>query len=180
LKIFITGTPGIGKTTVILQVIKELETKGFKVGGMISREVREGEVRVGFELMDLTSGRKGWLAHINQPTGPQVSRYRVNLTDLSEIGAAAICKAVEVSDFVVIDEVGPMELYSNEFQAAVKLALESSKSLIGTIHFKAHHSLVNYIRKKAEVYTVSFENREELPKIIARKIVAILRPSSNR
>lgn len=180
MNIFITGTPGIGKTTVILQAIKELETMGFKGGGMISREVRESGVRVGFELIDLTSGRKGWLAHVNQPIGPQVSRYRVNLTDLSEIGAAAICKAVEVSDFVVIDEVGPMELYSNEFQTAVKLALESSKPLIGTIHFKAHHPLVNYIRKKAEVYTVSFENREELPKIIARKIVAILRPSSNR
>lgn len=180
MNIFITGTPGIGKTTVILQTIKELETMGFKVGGMISREVRESGMRVGFELIDLTSGRRGWLAHVNQPIGPKVSRYRVNLTDLSEIGAAAICKAVEISDLVVIDEVGPMELYSNEFQTAVKLALESHKPVIGTIHFKAHHPLVNYIRNQAEVYTVTFENREELPKIIAHRIAAILELGSNR
>jgi len=178
LNIFITGIPGIGKTTIILRVIQELETLGFKVGGMVSQEAREGGVRVGFELIDLTSKRKGWLAHVNQPIGPKVSRYRVNLKDLAEIGAAAICKAVEISDFVVIDEVGPMELYSNEFQTAVKLALESPKPLIGTVHWKAHHPLVNYIRKKAEIYTVTFENREELPKLIVRKIAAILKPSN--
>ncbi|MEM2850777.1 MAG: NTPase [Candidatus Bathyarchaeia archaeon] len=178
MNIFITGLPGIGKTTVILRAIQKLETMGFRVGGMISQEVREGGVRIGFELIDLTSNRRGWLAHVNQPIGPKVSRYRVNLKDLTEIGVAAICKAVEISDFVVIDEVGPMELYSDEFQAAVKLALESPKPLIGTIHLKARHPLVNYIRKKAEIYTVTFENREELPKLIVNKIAAILKPSN--
>ena len=39
---FLTGRPGIGKTTVLLKTVKILEEKGLKVGGIISREVRRG------------------------------------------------------------------------------------------------------------------------------------------
>ena len=55
----LTGAPGVGKTTVLTKTVDALKAKGVSVGGMISREVRENNVRVGFEILDLTSGKHG-------------------------------------------------------------------------------------------------------------------------
>jgi len=88
--LLITGSPGSGKTTVLLNAIEALKVRGYSVGGMISREVRTCGTRVGFEILDLSNGRRGWLAHVNQKQGPRVGRYHVNLDDLNNIGARAI------------------------------------------------------------------------------------------
>ncbi len=57
--LLLTGAPGVGKTTVLIKTVDALKAKGVSVGGMISREAREGNVRVGFELIDLTYGKHG-------------------------------------------------------------------------------------------------------------------------
>ena len=92
--LILTGAPGVGKTTVLTKTVDALKAKGVSVGGMISREVRESNVRVGFEILDLTNGKHGWLAHVNCQSGPQVGKYHVNLQDLDNIGTAAITQAL--------------------------------------------------------------------------------------
>ena len=124
--LILTGAPGVGKTTVLTKTVDALKAKGVSVGGMISREVREDDVRVGFEILDLTSGKHGWLAHINGQ-GPQVGKYHVNLDDLDNIGTAAITQALEKCSAIAIDEIGPMELYSQKFKQAVSQALGEQK-----------------------------------------------------
>jgi nucleoside-triphosphatase len=104
--LFITGSPGTGKTSVLLKTIDVLKTRGYSVGGMVSREVRAGGARVGFEILDLSSGGRGWLAHVNQKYGPRIGKYRVNLEDLDNIAAEAIATAIENADVVAIDEIG--------------------------------------------------------------------------
>jgi len=178
--IFITGQPGIGKTTVLLNAIETLKKKGCTVGGMISREVRERGVRIGFELIDIYTGQRGWLAHVNQPRGPQVSKYRVNLDDLKTIGANSVLNAIEKMDIVAIDEIGPMELFSPEFKEAVVQALKSNKPLLGTIHHKAQDALINIIRtrKDTEILEVTYENRGALHNLIIEKILQSLSEKS--
>jgi len=162
-KILLTGRPGVGKTTVLVETIRELEARGLRVGGMISREVRDGGVRVGFEISDLASGRKGWLAHVAQQEGPQIGKYRVNLKDLVEIGVNAINWAASDSTIsvIAIDEVGPMELCSEDFRNAVKKAVEAEKPLIGTIHYKARSTLIDDIRSRSDVkiIEITHDNR---------------------
>jgi nucleoside-triphosphatase THEP1 len=75
--LLLTGAPGVGKTTVLVKTVDVLKARGISVGGMISREARESNARVGFEIIDLIRGKRGWLAHVNQKIGPQVGRYRV-------------------------------------------------------------------------------------------------------
>jgi nucleoside-triphosphatase len=128
--LLLTGSPGIGKTTTLTNAIELLKAKGVSVGGIVSREVREGSARVGFEIVDLTSGKHGWLAHVNQQGGPQVGKYHVNLEDLEGIGAKSIIEATEKCSVVAIDEIGPMELYSSKFKQAVKQAFDSGKPVI--------------------------------------------------
>ena len=170
--LFITGSPGSGKTSVLLRAIEALKARGHSVGGMISREVRTCGTRVGFEVLDLSNGRRGWLAHVNQKQGPRVGRYCVNLEDLDNIGARAIVKAVENFDVIAIDEIGPMELHSGRFKEAVKRAVESGKLVIGTVHWKARDNLIEEVklREDAEICRVTYENRGSLHETIVEKV----------
>jgi len=174
--IFVTGSPGVGKTSVLLRSVNGLKDKGYEIGGMISHEVREGGVRVGFEILDFSTGQRGWLAHINQPTGPKISKYRVNLTDLDAIGVGSILDAIRNADIIIVDEIGPMELFSSAFREAVVQAVESNKPVLGTIHFELRDSFVNSIKKNeaAEIIEVTYENRETLHNLIIEKVVQSL------
>jgi nucleoside-triphosphatase len=170
--LLLTGNPGVGKTTVLTKTVDTLKMKGLRVGGMLSREARTGGTRVGFEILDLSSGRHGWLAHVNQKTGPQVGKYHVNLNDLELIGAKAIADAVENCDVITIDEIGPMELFSEKFKKAVRKALESPKPVLAVVHWKAADKLINEAKKRedAALFTVTQENRDKLPETITKKI----------
>jgi nucleoside-triphosphatase len=174
--LLLTGNPGIGKTTVLMKAVNALKERGIRVGGMISREVREGGTRVGFEILDLTSSRRGWLAHINQKNGPQVGKYRVNMEDLNGIGAQAVTDAVENCDVVAIDEVGPMELFSAKFKEAARKALESRKPVLAVVHWKARDTLINEAKRRedAETIIVNVENREKLHEQITEKALKVL------
>lgn len=174
--LLLTGSPGVGKSSVLLKTVEALKARGYRVGGMLSREVRSCGARVGFEILDLSSGERGWLAHVNQPSGPRVGKYRVNLENLDGVGVAAILKAVEGLDVIVIDEVGPMELFSEKFREAVKQAAESGKLVVGIIHWKAKEELIDEMktREDAEVYMVTFENRGNLHEVILEKAVKFL------
>ncbi|MGQ9551581.1 MAG: NTPase [Candidatus Bathycorpusculaceae bacterium] len=171
--LLLTGNPGVGKTTVLLKTVETLRDMGFSVGGMLSREVREGGVRVGFEILDLMSSRSGWLAHVNQESGPRVGKYRVNLEDLNTVGAEAIFAAVEDCDVIAIDEIGPMELFSEKFKQAVRTAVGSAKNVIAVVHWKAEDRLLEEVKGRgdAEMYVVSYENRENLHKVVAKKLL---------
>ena len=172
-RIFITGPPGIGKTTVLLKTAEKLIAKGYKLGGVITQEIRERGVRVGFEIRDFASDNKGWLAHIHQPVGPQLGKYKVHLENLSSIGALAISAALETADIVLIDEIGPMELFSKAFVDRVQEAINGSKSILASIHLYAQHPIVKQIKSREDVIVISVtrKNRVQLPTILANKVI---------
>ena len=174
--LLLTGSPGVGKTTLLLKVLDILRAKGYSIGGMVSREVRSGGARIGFEILDLVSGKKGWLAHINQKTGPQIGKYRVNLEDLNNIGVEAVLKAVRSCDVIAVDEIGPMELFSEKFKLAVREVVESGKLLVGVVHWKARDKLVDMVkgRKDAEIFTITYENRDTLHRNVVEKALEFL------
>ena len=170
---FVTGQPGIGKTTIVIKVVDMLRMKGFKVGGMMTREVREEGRRVGFEVMDIASGRTGWLAHIDNPEGVKIGKYRVNKRDLEEIGVNALLKALEEADLIICDEIGPMELTSQRFRGAVEEILASDTPVLGTLHIKYADGSLPELGKAEEltIYLATQENRDALPLILMREIL---------
>lgn len=175
--LLLTGTPGVGKTTVLAKTMVTLNAKGYNVGGMISREVRQNGIRIGFEILDLTTSKRGWLAHVDQKVGPQVGKYHVNLDDLRKVGAQAIIGAIETCDVIAIDEIGPMELLSERFREATRQSLESRKLVIALVHWKTQDELPGAARHRqdAETINVTPENREKLSEIIVEKAIAFLR-----
>ena len=96
---------------------------------------------------------------------------------MNSIGVKAILDALERADVIAIDEVGPMELYSKEFVEAVRRVLESEKPLIGTVHFRVKHPLIDHLknRKDSEILEVTLQNRARLHKLIIGNLLLILR-----
>jgi len=175
--IFLTGRPGVGKTTVFLRTVDDLRGRGVIVGGMSTAEIRREGARIGFEVKDLSSGKSGVLAHVSLSSGPRVGKYRVNLRDLEEIGVMAIVEALRKMEVVAIDEVAPMELSSNSFVEALMMAVESGKPLLGTLHFRAGGKAVSMIRNNPsiEIIEVTLGNREDLHRGVSAKVLRLLR-----
>ena len=164
----LTGKPGVGKTTVLIKVVSTLKEQGYCVGGMISQEARKNNLRVGFKILDVNSGKIGWLAKINQTRGPQIGKYWVNIEDLDIIGAHAIADAIANCNIIAIDEIGPMELFPETFKEATRKALESRKLVIAVVHWKTKDELIDETKspKDTEIYTVTRENRNKMPALL--------------
>jgi len=169
----LTGRPGVGKTTVVMEIVRLLRRSGLRVGGMYTREVRMGSGRVGFEIIDIATERRGVLARVGGAAGPRVGRYVVNLTDLEEVGVRSIRNSLSSCDVTAVDEIGPMELKSVQFRECVDELLKSGRPALLTVHYKADDPLVVEVRKRAgrNLYTVTEENRNTLPEHISSTLI---------
>ena len=161
--IFITGKPGCGKTTLIMEILKELK---LNAGGFYTSEIRERDIRKGFKIITL-DGKKGILAHVNIKSPYRVSKYKVNIKDLEEIGVNSILDALKKKQVIILDEVGKMEIYSEKFKKAVLTALDSKKRILGTIKLTID-SFTNKIknRKDTKILYLTGENRQNIKKEI--------------
>lgn len=162
---------------MLSKTVEALKGHGVSVGGMISREAKDGCARLGFEVIDLISGKHGWLAHVDQKKGPKVGKYHVNLADLEGIGVKAIAQATDKCDAVAIDEIGPMELYSQKFKHAVMEALESEKVVLAVVHATAKDQLIAMAKQRtdAETFVVSLANRDKLPEELSKRMLSSMR-----
>ena len=172
----LTGRPGCGKTTAILKIVKELRDRNVKVDGMYTTEVRVAGRRVGF-MVKRIGGGEGILAHVNLRDGPRLGKYRVNLADLERIGVSAILDGMRNADLIVVDEVGPMELFSQRFRDAIERLLNSDKHAILTVHYRSRDKLAMKVRRLAgdNLITLNEMNRNEIPRIIVNRILEALR-----
>lgn len=176
----LTGPPGIGKSTVVTKTIYLLRLQGHAIGGCLTKEKRKGRERVAFTMTDLMSGREGELASVNSSLGPRVGRYRVNLATLTDIGARSLHDAAQRAEVIVIDEVGPMELTSQDFRRATDECFKSGKPILGIVHELMKDPLVESIREmQGKTLTeVALTNRDKLPQTIAGEILASLPPGT--
>lgn len=165
LRIAVTGSPGVGKSTL---VAKATSGTKLRVGGVLARDRRYKDRRIGFELLDLSTGAVGILAD-ESGDGPQLGKYRVHLDDLDRIGAQAVENAI-ACDLIVVDEVGPMELSSHRFVLAVEKAIASPKPMLVVLHQWSNHRLAKKIRGSFRVFTVTRENRDSLVDEIAQAL----------
>jgi nucleoside-triphosphatase len=125
----LTGRPGTGKTSLIKQAVAEL--KG-KAGGFYTEEIRSRGTRLGFKLITL-DGEEAILAHVDLSSRYRVSKYRVDIESLEQVGVTALRRAATQANLVIIDEIGKMELFSPNFRETVLEIIKSGKKVLGTI-----------------------------------------------
>ncbi|XP_076882050.1 uncharacterized protein LOC143530387 [Bidens hawaiensis] len=180
----VTGSPGVGKTTLITRVLETLKSSNpsLKIQGFFTREIRQGDERVGFEVVTL-DGPTAPLASINNSSAesirwPTVGRYRVDVASFESLALPEL-QVKEDTDLFVIDEVGKMELFSSLFFPAVLRVLESNKPFLATIPVpKAGRDIPAVARLKnhpgATVFSLTKSNRDAMKDEICSQLAAKL------
>ncbi|XP_006903407.1 PREDICTED: cancer-related nucleoside-triphosphatase-like [Elephantulus edwardii] len=173
--VFLTGPPGVGKTTLIRKASEVLKSSGVSVDGFYTEEVRQGGRRIGFDVVTL-SGTQGPLSRVGSepPLGrrePRVAQYVVDLASFEQLALPVLRNADPSSGpgptVCVIDEIGKMELFSQPFIQAVRQRLSTPGTIVlGTIPVSKGKplALVEEIRNRSDVkvFTVTKENRNGL------------------
>lgn len=169
--ILITGNPGVGKTTLIKNVISKFN---ISVGGFYTSEIRnlEGK-RLGFKIISL-DGKEDVMASVDIISRYRISKYGVNTEVIDRIGVVAIRNAIKSKDIIVIDEIGRMELFSKEFANVTNEALNSTKIVLGTITAK-NTNFTKKIKERddTEIIKLTRANFTEIETHIQRMLKSI-------
>jgi len=169
--ILITGYPGVGKTTLINKITRQLSCK---IGGFYTHEMKENGRRTGFYITDL-DGNQMVMASEKSDSFYRVNIYGVNVEAFEMIGIPAMERALQSADVIVIDEVGKMEMFSPKFCDMLRKVFDSEKPLLATIK-KVDCELTKELKERNNVikFEVTKENRDPLFKEILTVIQNLL------
>src|SRR5919204_6822522 len=88
-RILVEGRPGSGKTTIAARLAELLTNRGVELVGFVTREMREGGRRVGFEV-ETIDGKRATLAHVTFSGPPRVGRYGVDVESFERIALPSL------------------------------------------------------------------------------------------
>jgi nucleoside-triphosphatase len=129
-KILLTGPPGCGKTTAIIQITADLNPA--KIAGFYTQEIRQNNTRKGFRWKRL-DGPEGILAHIDIKGPFKVGKYGVDVAGFEKSVVPVLDTEHDYTELFVIDEIGKMECLSEKFVAAIRQLFASDKSILATV-----------------------------------------------
>ncbi|TAJ98651.1 NTPase [bacterium] len=175
MRLFITGSPGIGKTTLIRAVLEQLEE--VQCAGFYTEEKRHRGQRIGFKIITL-DGQEGTLASVGRKE-PTVGRYSIHVEEFEKLALPQLDPEMTPADLYVIDEIGKMELLSQKFRNQLIDLLARPSNLLATIAKKGK-GFIEQIkgRNDIELTEVTRENRDRLSEEIVNRIKAELSTGS--
>jgi nucleoside-triphosphatase len=157
--LLITGTPGIGKTTVIRRVADELGSEGLR--GFYTEEIRQGGERLGFRLVGF-EGTAHVIAHVDFPKRQRVGKYGVDVQALDD--AMPLLRPDPDARVYLVDEIGKMECLSARFVAAMRTLMAGSTPIVATIGARGGGFIAEVKRSRdCELWQLTHANRDHMP-----------------
>lgn len=158
--LWLTGVPGIGKTTLIQRVAEGLPNRS--LGGFYTEEIRIRGVRHGFRLESFRGG-SAVIAHVDLPKRYRVGRYGVDVAAIDELASTALSQ-VPPADVYLVDEVGKMECMSTRFVRELLALLDAPCTIVATIA-RSGAGLIAELKRRpgTTLWEVTYANREEMP-----------------
>ena len=154
--ILITGLPRSGKSTILKKIISNYKNRV----GFVTNEVRKNGERVGFEI-EAHPEEKLPFADINFKTNFKVSRYFVNINNLDKM--IPKITAFDKNDLLFLDEIGQMELFSEQFKQLVIRYLDSPNTCIVTLSKVYSDEFTEKIKNRDDIILVEItENNRDL------------------
>jgi nucleoside-triphosphatase len=158
--LLITGSPGVGKTTLVLRVLADLPAE--TACGFITQELRQGGRRVGFEVQTL-GGESGVLAHTDIKSRHRVGRYGVDVASFEKLALPTLDATNADASLIVIDEIGKMECFSARFRETVVNALDAEQAVLATIPLRGKQFIEKLkARPDVTLLRITRQNRDEL------------------
>ncbi|MFQ5575149.1 MAG: nucleoside-triphosphatase [Terriglobia bacterium] len=146
MKVVVTGRPGVGKTTLIKELVGQ---DSADIGGFYTEEERAGGRRAGFTVVTMGHGRVR-LAGENLDSNYSVGRYRVNVQGFERLVLPELEGARLAGKLLVIDEIGKMELLSDRFVALVREILGGPARMIASCGM-IEHPLITEMMNDPEI-----------------------------
>lgn len=141
MKIFISGNPRSGKTSLVKKLIQEFGIENFY--GFYTEEIKKDKKRVGFRIVT-TWGDEKILASVDIKTNYRVGKYYVIKENIDYVSEYFL-KNIDKKKIIIVDEIGRMEFYSEKFKELVNFILKKDLNLIAVIHRNYLHLVPNYI-----------------------------------
>jgi nucleoside-triphosphatase THEP1 len=162
--IVVTGSVGVGKTTVCQKVIELARSRGYICGGIITPKAPDK----GIIVVNIQSGESKPLASISEIyQGPHTDRYFFN-PEAIEFGNRAIDSAVS-ADILLVDEVGHLELRDEGFTKALEVIKAGRvKNSILVIRSKLLPAFLARLGAGASIIETTVKNRDHLPHKIGK------------
>ena len=159
-KILITGPPRSGKSTLIVKLIEYFAKRQMSVYGFLTPEVREGNNRIGFDIVDIKTKEREKLARKgNFNTKYHVGKYCVFIEKFEKFLSHFENIKFQQDDLIMIDEIGKMELFSKKFQEFIIKIFASNISIIATIGLTVRHSIKDHLLNLSGVKIFNLNNQ---------------------
>jgi nucleoside-triphosphatase THEP1 len=176
--ILLTGPSHVGKTTACWKALPGLRASGVRVAGFISPPLLdEHGVKTGIEMVDLTTGKRQTFARVVRGGEPTtIGVYRV-LDDAVEWARNVMAAAlIANADWVVVDEIGPLELHEGKgFAFALEPLADPHRVPNAIVLVREHlaNELVERLGRTDIVRVrVTAENRSAVPAQLVKLIWA--------
>ena len=162
--ILLTGKPKSGKSTLLRKLIQNFP---HKVGFVVNEVLENGE-RVGFE-METHENKRTVIAHIGYDKQYSVGKYGVSLDKINSLLPSVTNFTDEI---LYLDEIGQMQVQSEEFVKLVVKYLHAENACLGTISSVYENEFIAQTKKRDDVtlYEVTEENRDELYEDILKSL----------
>lgn len=172
--IIVSGSIGVGKTTICRRVIDIAQTQGYKCGGIITYKTENGDIII----KDIQTGKIKILASTrNIYQGPRTAKYFFN-PEAIDFGTKCINGSIS-ADITFIDELGYLELQGQGFAKAVEqVAARLFKTSILVIRTELLSSYLLRLGTVTIIFETTLDNRNQLPEEIYQVLQQDIRSGS--
>ncbi len=173
-KILITGPPRCGKSTLISKLIEYYNNKkDYTIYGFLTPEIRERGNRIGFNIVDIYSGKISQLARVGDfKTKYKLGKYNVFIQEFDKYIEDNLSLEEKTIDLIVIDEIGKMELFSDKFQNFIKNIFSLKISILATIGLKLSHPIKTYLLNLPSVLLLNLNKRNS--QLVFEKVTSLI------
>ena len=169
----VTGRTGTGKTKVINTLHYRLSSENISMGGVLTRDIKNHGKRVGIGIHNISTGIDYEIANVNRKTGPRLQKFRINIKNIDNHLIKELHDSSLKVDLILIDMIGPMELFSRKFCELIETLLKEDKKILCAIQTKYNHPLIKEIKefRNSEIHDLNKKYKVEVIDSIYKSII---------